>query len=124
MPVGDQIKLKSGVTMDEKVKGFDEDSLVFTIADKTQQVGIETIAELRSDIRNAKFWGQVANSALKRGNGTLAFNVAMQGQSIDKDSTWFKAVLDYPNFSETALAVISQRRNVENLTSRLLKKAT
>jgi hypothetical protein len=124
LPVGDQIKLKSGVTMDGKVKGFDEDSVVFTTGDKTQQVGIETIAEMRADIRNPKFWGQIANSALKRGNGTLAFNAAMQGQSIDKDSTWFKVVLDYPNFSETALAVISQRRNVEDLTkARVAAKA-
>jgi hypothetical protein len=60
--------------------------------------------------------GVVTRSALRTGNGRLAFDAIMQGQNLNQTEPWFKPALEYPEFSKTVLDLKKAEDAVETLT--------
>jgi hypothetical protein len=111
----DQIRLKSGRMIMARIQAMAGDSLLCISGDETQRVKVESIAKLQCENSNSQFWKQLVNSALKCGNGTLAFDGAVSGRSLDAADSWFNSVLGYPGFSQAALDLAKANKALADL---------
>lgn len=110
-PPLERLRLKAGAVLAGRVVRFENDTIVMKVFGVERAYRIDAIEELKTTSTDPQFLRAVTASALKAGNGLLAFVVGA------RDPALARGVLTYPKFAET----VAECERADELADRIVQ---